>query len=221
MAQLEIFNVHPLFEDVQLGRIFADEKTFVDCLPKRSLEEIAKEYRLAKTSPDFNLRDFVDTHFERPKEYGTDYVSDPTKEVEEDVESLWNVLTRQPDTTAGSLIPLPFPYIVPGGRFREIYYWDSYFTSLGLRESNRYDMIENMVKNFAYLISQYGHIPNGNRTYYLSRSQPPYFSMMLELLAEKRGNMVYALYKDALQKEYDYLMDKTAATKNIVQMHGG
>ena len=86
MAQLEIFNMHPLFEDVQLGRIFADEKTFVDCLPKRSLEEIAKEYRLAKTSPGFNLRDFIDTHFERPKEYGTDYASDPTKEVEEDVE---------------------------------------------------------------------------------------------------------------------------------------
>ena len=101
MAQLEIFNMHPLFEDVQLGRIFADEKTFVDCLPKRSLEEIAKEYRLAKTSPGFNLRDFIDTHFERPKEYGTDYTSDPTKEVEEDVESRWTIINRHPDTSAG------------------------------------------------------------------------------------------------------------------------
>ena len=86
MAQLEIFKVHPLFEDVQLGGIFPDQKTFVDCLPKRPLEEIAKEYRLAKTSADFSLRDFVDAHFERPPEYGTDYVSDRTKEVEEDAE---------------------------------------------------------------------------------------------------------------------------------------
>ncbi|MGB8464561.1 MAG: hypothetical protein WCE49_06430, partial [Terrimicrobiaceae bacterium] len=63
MAQLEIFNLHPLFEDVQLSGIFADEKTFVDCLPKCSLEEIAKEYQLAKDSPGFNLREFVLSHF--------------------------------------------------------------------------------------------------------------------------------------------------------------
>ena len=202
--------MHPLFEDVQLGRIFADEKTFVDCLPKRSLEEIAKEYRLAKTSPGFNLSDFIDTHFERPKEYGTDYASDPTKEVEEDVESLWTILTRQPDTTAGSLIPLPFPYIVPGGRFREIYYWDSYFTSLGLRASGRVDMVENMVKNFSHLIDTIGHIPNGNRTYYLGRSQPPFYAMMVKLLVEERGEGTLLKYLPQLEREHQFWMTGAA-----------
>jgi alpha,alpha-trehalase len=50
----------------------------------------------------------------------------------------------------GSLIPLPYPYIVPGGRFQEIYYWDSYFTMLGLSVSGRFDLIENMVDNFLF-----------------------------------------------------------------------
>jgi alpha,alpha-trehalase len=206
MRQLEIFDVHPLFEDVQLGGVFPDGKTFVDCLPKRSLEEIAREYRRAKTSAGFSLRNFVDAHFERPPEYGTDYVSDPTKEVEEDVESLWTILTRQPDTTAGSLIPLPLPYIVPGGRFREIYYWDSYFTSLGLRASGKVEMIENMVENFSHLIDTVGHIPNGNRTYYLGRSQPPFYALMVKLLGEERGEGTLLKYLPQLEREYQFWM---------------
>ncbi|HYC27624.1 MAG TPA: trehalase family glycosidase, partial [Chitinophagaceae bacterium] len=120
-----------------------------------------------------------------------------------------------------SLLPLPYSYIVPGGRFREVYYWDSYFTMLGLRESGQEEMIENMVKNFAYLINQYGFIPNGNRTYYLGRTQPPYFALMVELLAEKKGSVTYAIYLDALQKEHDYYMDKTAATKHVIKMPDG
>jgi alpha,alpha-trehalase len=228
MAQLEIFDVHPLFEDVQLGRIFPDGKTFVDCLPKRPLEEIAKEYQLAKASAGFSLREFVDANFERPPDYGTDYVSDPTKEVEEDVESLWNILTRQPDTTAGSLIPLPFPYIVPGGRFREIYYWDSYFTSLGLRASGKVDMIENMVKNFSHLIDTVGHIPNGNRTYYLGRSQPPFYAMMVKLLVEERGEGTLLKYLPQLEREYKFWMKGAAdltedrlTAHHSVRMHDG
>jgi alpha,alpha-trehalase len=120
-----------------------------------------------------------------------------------------------------SLLALPYPYIVPGGRFREIYYWDSYFTMLGLFESGEDVMAENMIKNFAFLINEYGHIPNGNRTYYLGRSQPPYFACMLGLLAEKKGNAVYAIYLDALEKEYNYWMDKTEPTKHVVKMPDG
>jgi alpha,alpha-trehalase len=75
---------------------------------------------------------------------------------------------------------------------------------LGLKESGEYEMMENMVKNFAYLIKQYGHIPNGNRTYYISRSQPPFFSLMVELLASVKGDRVYQDYKDELYKEFYY-----------------
>ena len=206
MRQLEIFDAHPLFEDVQLGDIFPDGKTFVDCLPKHPLHEIAKEYRRTKNSAGFNLKDFVNAHFERAPEYGSDYVSDPTKAVEEDVESLWTILTRQPDTAAGSLIPLPFPYIVPGGRFREIYYWDSYFTSLGLRASGKIDIIENMVDNFSHLIDTVGYIPNGNRTYYLGRSQPPFYAMMVKLLVEERGEGTLLKYLPQLEREYQFWM---------------
>ena len=139
------------------------------------------------------------------------------------IESLWQILRRDPDKQieGSSLLPLPYPYIVPGGRFREIYYWDSYFTMLGLRESGQEEMIENMINNFAYLIKQYGFIPNGNRSYYLGRSQPPYFALMVELMAEKKGKVVYALYADALQTEYDYYMDKTPGTKHVVKMPDG
>ena len=105
-----------------------------------------------------------------------------------------------------SLLPLPYPYLVPGGRFREIYYWDSYFTMLGLQESKETELMENMVKNFAYLIDKYGHIPNGNRSYYLSRSQPPFFSLMVGLLAQAKGDEVYQTYLPALEKEYEYWM---------------
>ena len=82
-------------------------------------------------------------------------------------------------------------------------------------------MIENMINNFAFLINTYGHIPNGNRSYYLSRSQPPFFAMMVNLLADKKGASVYATYQKELQKEYDYWMDKTAATKHAVTMPDG
>jgi alpha,alpha-trehalase len=96
--------------------------------------------------------------------------------------------------------------MVPGGRFREIYYWDSYFTMLGLQESKETELMENMVRNFAYLINTYGHIPNGNRSYYLSRSQPPFFSLMVGLLAEVEGDSVYQTYLPAMEKEYEYWM---------------
>src|SRR5271166_3322232 len=105
-----------------------------------------------------------------------------------------------PPVEGSSLLPLPNPYIVPGGRFREVYYWDSYFTMLGLKESGEVDLIEDIVKNFASLINRYGFIPNGNRTYYLSRSQPPYFSMMVEVLAGLKGHSIYVDNLSALEK---------------------
>ena len=119
-----------------------------------------------------------------------------------------------------SLLPLPYPYIVPGGRFGEIYYWDSYFTMLGLKESDEIEMIENMIKNFASLIDRYGFIPNGNRSYYLSRSQPPFFSLMVELLAEVKGERRVWEYLPALQKEYNYWMDEDCSYETSRQDAG-
>ncbi|MDP1844970.1 MAG: trehalase family glycosidase, partial [Sediminibacterium sp.] len=178
MMLLYIESLSPLYEDVQRSGIFSDSKFFVDCVPKFSSEIIVEKYINTKDSIGFDLVSFVEANFTYPKEREAVY-SSSNKSIELHLSDLWDELTRKPDQQAGTLIPLPNPYIVPGGRFREIYYWDSYFTMLGLKESGRVDLIENMVNNFAYLIDQFGFIPNGNRTYYLSRSQPPFFALMV------------------------------------------
>jgi len=108
---------------------------------------------------------------------------------------------------SGSLIPLPNDYVVPGGRFREVYYWDSYFTLLGLQTAGKDELVRDMVENFAYLIDEVGHIPNGNRTYYLTRSQPPFFSLMVEVLAEMEGKEVYREFYPQLEAD-TYLYDE-------------
>jgi alpha,alpha-trehalase len=123
------------------------------------------------------------------------------------------VLERKPDdahlAAYSSLLPLPRPYVVPGGRFDEVYYWDSYFTMLGLDESGRHDLALSMVENFASLIDRYGHIPNGNRTYYLSRSQPPFFASMVDLVAARSRDpaATYVTFLPALSKEYAFWME--------------
>ncbi|MBC7652381.1 MAG: alpha,alpha-trehalase TreA [Deinococcales bacterium] len=214
-----------LFKDVQLQRIFPDGKTFVDCTPKRNPKEIIADYLKLKNNPlvKYSLEGFVKANFELPINPTNTYQSNANEEIASHIKSLWQVLKRNPDKAldGSSLLPLPNAYIVPGGRFREIYYWDSYFTMLGLQESNEYEMIENMINNFAFLIDTYGHIPNGNRSYYLSRSQPPFFSLMVSLLAEKKGDVIYKNYLPSLQKEYDYWMDKTGKTKHAVTMPDG
>ncbi len=202
-----------LFTAVQLAGVFPDSKTFVDCIPKQPTATILTAYAEAKDQPGFELRSFVLEHFELPPEPATNFTSDSTRSIREHINALWPVLTRQPDAeTTGSLIPLPYPYIVPGGRFREIYYWDSYFTMLGLQAAGRTDMIQNMVDNFAYLIDTIGFIPNGNRTYYLTRSQPPFFAGMVGILAQATDNdSVFVRYLPQLQGEYDWWMEGAAA----------
>lgn len=197
-----------LFVDVQMKRVFADNKTFVDCIPKKDPELIMASYRKRRNDADFSLKAFVEMNFHIPASPTSSYKSDTSASVKAHINQLWQLLRREPDSSVSgsSLLPLPHPYIVPGGRFREIYYWDTYFTMLGLQESGHVQLIEDMVKNFAYLIERYGHIPNGNRTYYVSRSQPPYFSLMVGLLAEAKGETVYETYLPAMEKEYTYWM---------------
>lgn len=198
-----------LFEAVQLGEVFADSKTFVDCTPLASPDEIMKAYKAEKDKPDFDLTKFVATYFKPPYAYATGFIADTTRTVQQHIESLWPILTREPDSTGnvGALIPLPNPYVVPGGRFGEVYYWDSYFTMLGLQVSETAsDRIRPMIDNFAYLIDTVGFIPNGNRTYFLGRSQPPFFSMMVRLLVEMEGEETWLRYLPALEKEYEFWM---------------
>ncbi len=147
------------------------------------------------------MRHFVDVNFTLPKA-GEKYVPPAGQSLREHIDGLWPVLTRSTKNVEkwDSLLPLPESYVVPGGRFREIYYWDSYFTMLGLAESGHWDKVADMVANFGYEIDARGYIPNGNRTYYLSRSQPPFFAFMVELLVQHEGDDALKEYLPQLQK---------------------
>ena len=198
-----------LFEAVQTGGIFEDSKTFVDALPKADPALILKSFRESDDDKGFELGSFVASNFEIPRYEAADFESDAERPVRQHIELLWDVLKRDADAELpnSSLISLPRPYIVPGGRFREIYYWDSYFTMLGLAASGRIELIQNMVDNFAFLIDHVGFIPNGTRTYYCTRSQPPLFVLMVELLAKVRQDQsILASYLTQLEKEYDFWM---------------
>ena len=217
-----------LFEAVQMSRIFPDSKTFVDCAPKLDPAEILARYRQNVSRPDFNLADFIKAYFAPPVVHASHYIADPKQNILEHIDGLWEVLTRRPEEhpSQSSLLPLPEPYVVPGGRFGEIYYWDSYFTMLGLAASGRGDLLRNMANNFAYLIDHYGHIPNGNRTYYLSRSQPPVFALMVELF-EKEQLHFAEHYLPQLLREYDFWMGEAdgltpgEANRHVVKLPDG
>lgn len=107
-----------------------------------------------------------------------------------------------------SLIPLPHPYVVPGGRFREIYYWDSFFTAQGLMVDGHAEMVRAMVRNFASMVRRFGRIPNGNRLYYRSRSQPPFFAQMVGLLEAHEGPAIVRECLPELLAEWRFWVER-------------
>ena len=216
-----------LFNDVQSAKLFPDQKTFADAVPKNDPQTILADYQMQRKQSGFDLRRFVDANFTLPGE-GEKYVPPAGQSLRAHIDGLWPVLTRT-TSSAGkwdSLLPLPKPYVVPGGRFREVYYWDSYFTMLGLAESGHWDKISDMVDNFSHELDAWGHIPNGNRSYYLSRSQPPFFSLMVELLATHDSGALKK-YRPQMEKEYAYWMEGAdalqpgQANKRVVKLEDG
>lgn len=204
-----------LFKQVQLNAVFPDSKSFVDALPNRPPEQILEEYARLSKQPGFDLKKFVAERFDPPPNVASDFHTVAGQDVRKHIDALWKVLERKPEDQRpnSSRLALPHRYIVPGGRFNEIYYWDSYFTMQGLEESGRHDLTMDMIANFGWLIDQYGHIPNGNRSYFLSRSQPPFFAAMIELAAAKEGDAVYKKYLPQLVREYQFWMDGADALK--------
>lgn len=219
------------FTHVQQDQIYADGKTFVDLIPKKRATQIKKEYLLAKQDPSFDLREFVARHFYEFNPSESTYHTNVDISAREHISSLWDVLKRRNRVDRGSLIALPHAYVVPGGRFSEQFYWDSYFIMLGLAADNRWDLIEGMTKNYAYMIRKFGFIPTANRTYFLSRSQPPFFSHMVRLLARHNGRTRTLLeYLPYLLSEYRFWVKgrrqvgshiDTRAYARVVQMPNG
>lgn len=223
------FYATDLFRDVQLQAVYPDSKTFADCVPRKPIRDILRDYEAQRKGADFDLRQFVTANFDLPQRPQSTYTTDTLRPMEAHISGLWATLTRQPDryNPASSLLDLPNAYVVPGGRFSEVYYWDSYFTMLGLRAQGHDGLISGMVGNFAFLIDSIGFIPNGNRNYYLTRSQPPFFSLMVALLASKEPEAVVQ-YLPQLQKEYafwmhgaDQLHAAGEAVEHVVRMPNG
>jgi alpha,alpha-trehalase len=199
----------PLFHAVQMAGVFDDSKTFADARPLEAPGEVVRRWIAERGDPGFELEAFVRRNFEVPEPVGGGFEADTAADLEAHIEALWPALTREADAPElhSSLLPLPEPYIVPGGRFREVYYWDSYFTMLGLVGSGRVELVRSMIDDFAWLVRTVGHVPNGNRTYYLSRSQPPFLAAMVGLYADAADTATALRWLDALEAEHAFWMD--------------
>jgi alpha,alpha-trehalase len=134
-------------------------------------------------------------------------VQDLEKRCKLKVEKLPAVITApgqvDPSKLSPGLLYLENKYVVPGGRFNEMYGWDSYFIILGLLSSGRIDLARGMVENFFFEIEHYGTILNANRAYYLTRSQPPFFTSMIMAVyeADKAAGHENRAW---LEKAYDF-----------------
>ena len=103
------------------------------------------------------------------------------------------------------LLYLPRPYVVPGGRFNEMYGWDSYFIQVGLLADGETERARDMVENFLYEIEHYGTILNANRTYYMTRSQPPFLTEMVLGVYDKTGDKEWLRRtRPAIEKYYQF-----------------
>ncbi|MBP6556788.1 MAG: trehalase [Flavobacterium sp.] len=131
-----------------------------------------------------------------PKDITPQYVSSINDE--------GGILALALQTKNGTVSGLPF--VVPGGRFNEMYGWDSYFENIGLLIDEKFDLAQSMVENFAYQITHYGKILNANRSYYLTRTQPPFYSSMIREVFESMPFKDINWLKTHLQiaiKEYE------------------
>jgi len=216
------------FEAVQASRLFPDSKAFADAVPREEPAHILAAWRSERDQPGFSLRQFVQTHFEQePAVPPLDVYAH--QDLCQHIAALWSVLTRAMvvPKAGSSLLRLPNPAIVPGGRFREVYYWDSYFSLLGPAASGRRQLVVDMINNFADLIDRYGFVPNGTRSYYLSRSQPPFFYEMVALLSEQDPAGAYARYLPQLRREHAFWMEGEhearlgAPHRRVVALAGG
>ena len=217
-----------LYTAVQSSGTFKDSKTFVDSIPKSDPKLIGKLYQKEKIKRNFNLKTFVQSHFDVPSEMEEKLTLHEESGMKEHIKKLWQVLKREAPSGVNrysSLVPIPKPYIIPGGRFREIYYWDSYFTMHGLLADGEVETVENMIDNFSYLIEEVGFIPNGNRVYYLSRSQPPFFAAMIDLVCRFKNDNKWGLnYLPQLEKEHQFWCgdpDKNIISDHIVELSDG
>ncbi|KAG8239747.1 hypothetical protein J437_LFUL017388 [Ladona fulva] len=222
-----------LLDTVQMASIYPDSKTFVDMKMKYSPEEVLKRFELFMNSTNskpsnVEVKQFVNDTFEppgsefedweptdwKPNPKFLDNIKDPAlRDWGSKLHDRWKELGRKvkkevaenPDLY--SIIYVPNPVIVPGGRFKEFYYWDSYWIIRGLLLSEMYETVKGMLINFMSIVETYGFIPNGGRVYYAMRSQPPMLTSMVKTYIDETND--YKFLKEnigTLEKEFDFWM---------------
>lgn len=198
----------PALKEIQLASVFKDSKTFVDMPTKKPLDEVLAAFeKLEKPlSNNTALNDFLSEYFNPaggelthvPKDQLNadpkflNKINDTViKEFTEKVIAIWPELTRSfqesnCSTCHNSFIPVSREFVVAGGRFREPYYWDTFWIIEGLLRSGGAftKLAKNAIENFLDLVDEIGFVPNGARIYYLNRSQPPLLSQMLRIYVE-------------------------------------
>jgi alpha,alpha-trehalase len=195
-----------LFARVQECGILADGKTFVDAVPRRPAAAILADF--AALDPcDAALRQFLTANFELPAAVDP-FVPGPRKRpLRAHIRAMWPALARDAvvPPADSSALAIGHRHVVPGGRFRELYYWDSYFTMLGLMRDGQHDLASDLVDAMTDLIERYGYMPNGTRSYYCGRSQPPVYYLMVALLDDRRSHIA-ARRLAAMKREYGWWM---------------
>ncbi|WP_292933334.1 alpha,alpha-trehalase TreF [Novosphingobium sp. PASSN1] len=215
----------PLFSAVQERRILGDGKAFVDAVPRWSVADIMAAFDRFE-GDDSALRQFVDTNFILPPNVSQVTATATSLPLREHIRAMWPALARDPTQSEASALAVRHRHVVPGGRFREIYYWDSFFTMLGLIRDGEIELAEGIVNAMTDLIEEHGHVPNGARTYFVGRSQPPLFHMMVALL-DNSEPAVAARRLAAMKLEHAWWMRGTASlqrgskAKRVVMLSDG
>jgi len=236
--QCSVYCEGEILKVIQESGLFADSKTFVDMPMKYDPEVILENFKKLDNFTIADLSKFLRENFmtagsEIMSWTPTDWVQNPGfihnmrsevyKEFATQVNGMWKSLGKQliPDVAKNpqrySMIPQRNPFIVPGERFNEFYYWDSYWIIRGLLTSGMNQTARGIIMNALDLVREFGFVPNGARVYYLTRSQPPFLSEMVRYYYEQTNDI--ELLKEALpllEDEYDFWM-KTHA----VELPGG
>ena len=200
----EIWCSGPILEAVQRANIFADCKHFVDSPLLVEPQECWRRWHaLPQPVPPDALSAFVNETF-GPPGHDLDPWSPPDHQTTPELlarlpagavrdwaaalNNLWPVLGRKlSDATLAhpartTLLPVRHPFVVPGGRFREAYYWDTYWVVQGLLTVDMWQTAASTTRNLLDAARTYGFVPNGLRRYYLNRSQPPLLTQMVDAL---------------------------------------
>ncbi|KXB43984.1 alpha,alpha-trehalase [Bacteroidales bacterium KA00344] len=196
----EVMDIDSLFGQ---NKLFVESKTFVDVVPQRNINDILADWCRHNGN---DIEGFLKSNFVIPEPYERKSM-ERHKDIHTYIKDMWKFLTRPTDSIEhGTRIMMKHPYFVPGGRFREMYYWDSYFSMIGMLCDNEHELVMNLIENFADCIHQLGFIPNGMRTYYLGRSQPPFFSYIVSDAARYYGDSIIVRYLPELVNEHRFWM---------------